>query len=220
MENITIISNTCVGQLIFASLKLQYNNPFISYLFQIDDHFIKLCENLRHYVNVTPIVDYNPSLDSIFAQQNQGPYYRHSIVKVPYPIIHLDDIEIHAIHETSIQLTLDKFQRRMARLKKLLDQPDHKIFYCFSYSEFINHHENYSEYIQKFLSNQNEKNIKFFLGPTQLYTDQYTGYIIENSFDQKAMTRCNCVLTFNNQLFNRDKFITQINKHLNSNQSK
>src|SRR5438445_12431381 len=100
--DISIISNTCVGADIFKSFKMTYNNPFIGYLFQIDTDFIKLCCNLSHYINQKPIINLIPSNNSIFAQQNKGPHIRHQAVKIPYPIIYLDDIEIHAIHESDV----------------------------------------------------------------------------------------------------------------------
>ena len=56
-DDITFLSNTCIGQQMFVETKINkpYNNPLIGSLFINDYDFIKYCGNLEYYTNITPI---------------------------------------------------------------------------------------------------------------------------------------------------------------------
>ena len=65
-----------------------------------------------------PILN-EPKNNTIFSIQNKLKYYLHKDISIPYPVIHLDDIEIHFIHENNNDLCINKFNRRLERLKNI-----------------------------------------------------------------------------------------------------
>ena len=48
-------------------------------------------------MNCEPICDYKPSHKTFYSIQTKGVWYNNPAVAKYYPIIHLDDIEIHCI---------------------------------------------------------------------------------------------------------------------------
>lgn len=64
-----------------------------------------------------------------------------------YPIIHLDDIEIHCIHENTIDEALDKFKRRMERFNLIIKENNYKIFFVLSWTNIFTVHDDYKSYI-------------------------------------------------------------------------
>lgn len=110
-----------------------------------------------------------------------------------YPIIHLDDIEIHFIHESTLEETIDKFKRRMERCKKLIDINNYKLFFVSTWTNLFTIHLNndYSDYIKHFLSNNNSNEKYIFLGPKNYIKDDY--YIDDDFFDLNIQRRINNV---------------------------
>jgi uncharacterized protein (DUF1919 family) len=164
------ITNCCLGSNLHRVFHNDiYNNPFIGTLIPDDNNFLKLCENFLHYVQCEPICDILPSNDTIYSKQTNGKWYNNPEIRKPYPIIHLEDIEIHCIHESDLNETLQKFKRRLDRLREIIQKNDYKIYMAMTFTNFFTVHENddYKPYINRFLSNNDKnKNIFFlFVGP-------------------------------------------------------
>ena len=111
-NNTAYVSNTCAIIEIYRTLNIEYNHPFIGSLFVIDEQYIKFCNNFDHYINCDPIIG-QPNNNSLWTLENNGIWYKHRAVPIPYVVMYLDDIEIHWIHETDQQLLLEKYQRRL-----------------------------------------------------------------------------------------------------------
>lgn len=139
----TFISNTCRAIHVFGNFNAEYNNPFIGSLFVNDLQYLKFCQNFDYYITVKPRFDL-PNQNSTWAIQNNGVWYKNPVIKIPYPVMYLDDIEIHWIHEDNIETILDKYNRRLARCKNTIP------IFILSCSEFLNDHNNSDrEYIIK-----------------------------------------------------------------------
>ena len=93
-----------------------YNNPFITSLIPNDADYLKLVNNFEKYIVLSGILG-EAKKDSLFAIQNKNIYYIHHEIKTPYPVIYLGDIEIHYIHENNEEICLNKFNRRMERMR-------------------------------------------------------------------------------------------------------
>jgi len=197
-NDFTVISNTCVGYMILKKYNKKYNNPFIGSLVIDDNDYIKLVNNFIEYIN------YEPNLlignkQNKYTEQTNSKYYIHDLVKTPYPIILLKDIEIHCVHEENDKIALDKFKRRMNRLKKIINNKNN-IFITMSFSQFLNKHDNYQELIDKFLEKSNNKNIiKLFIGPPQFYKKEYgNNYMIINEWINFNFNRNNSNIFLSN----------------------
>ena len=191
-ENKTIIiSNCCLGNNIHNVLvKSEYNNPFVATLIPEDSHFLKLCENIIHYMNCEPTCDYNPSNVTDYSVQTKGLWYNNPAVEKKYPRIHLEDVEIHCVHESCINETVTKFKRRMERFRDIIKSNDYKILNIMTWSNLFTIHKNqdYKPYIRKFLSNNNNSNRRFiFLGPPNYVNDPY--YIDDTVFNLNIKRR-------------------------------
>jgi uncharacterized protein (DUF1919 family) len=106
-----IISNNCYGLNYYKKNKYEYNTPFVG-LFLYSPDYIRLLENFEHYMAIEPVPlpnsrsKYNPSSK--------------------YPIGIIDNaIEIHFLHDTSIDIALEKWNRRKARMPT---QMNHYLF--------------------------------------------------------------------------------------------
>jgi hypothetical protein len=210
-----IISNNCLGFMLSDVIYSgEYNNPFIATLIPEDAHFLKLCENFKYYMSCEPICDYNPSNTTEYSRQTCGVWYNNPGVEKKYPIIHLEDIEIHCIHESTIEETISKFKRRMERCRQLLNSNNCKIFYVLTWTNLFTIHPNndYRDYIYKFLNNNNnDPTQKFvFLGPTNYIHDNY--YIHDDHFDLNIQRRIDNVNIQIDSDRERDKILTFLQK--------
>jgi uncharacterized protein (DUF1919 family) len=209
-----IISNTCVGAYLANKLKiLPYNNPFIGTLIPNDVDYIKLVNNLEYYIKYCKPVLGEPRENSLFSIQNNGKWYKHESINIPYPVIYLDDIEIHCIHDNNNEICLNKFIRRIERFKNIILH-DHQIICCFSFSEFINNHCDYQEIINNYLHiNYSKLNIhKLFFGPTIYNINNNPNYINNDEWNNIELKRDGSnVLIFNNQPINSEVFLNKIN---------
>lgn len=208
--NKIIISNSCVGWLITDIIhpKEEYNNPFIGTLIPNDNEYVKLCADIYNYIKKDPTCDLYPKIDTVFSIQNNGLFYKNKIVKVPYPIIHLGDIEIHCIHEEEgCEKTLEKFNRRRLRMLKIIENNNYKIFCTMAFSEIFNDHEDISKFISSFLDNPNN----IFLGPSNLIN--HPNYICANEWNNVILQRDEShVYVFQNQPMIVDKLSKVINE--------
>ena len=214
-NNYIFISNSCLGEIIHNELcKCEYNNPFVATLIPEDYHFLKLCENLIYYMNCEPICDYKPSHKTFYSIQTKGVWYNNPEVAKYYPIIHLDDIEIHCIHENSIDETLKKFKRRIERFKNIINEKKYKIFYVMTWANLFTIHKNndYKPYILKFLSNNIDEQQKYiFLGPEKYVEHNY--YINDKIFDLNIQRRIDNVNIQINFIREKIEIINFINKN-------
>lgn len=117
MDKFTFVSNNCQGENIYKTLGKEYETPFIGSYFEDDEQFVKFCLNYEYYTDlerVTPkFIEYGEN-KLPFDTTNSG-YTKN------FPIMMLDDIEIHWIHETSDnggrEILLEKYKRRLERSK-------------------------------------------------------------------------------------------------------
>jgi len=213
MNNI-IISNSCVGQFIIKNKNIfPYNNPFIGSLIPNDNDYLKMVNNFSIYINA-PIKLGEAKKDSLFAIQNKKKYYNHRLVKIQYPIIYFGDIEIHFIHEEDEIECLNKFNRRLERMKEIINNQKYKIIFTMSFSEFFNNHANIQVNIDEYFSNNLDNSIiidKYFIGPPE-YNNGNSNYInIDKWANIKLNRDSSHVYNFNDQLFSIDIFLNNIN---------
>lgn len=208
--NKVIISNTCVGWVVINHMNiLPYNNPFISVLIPNDEEFIKLSNNFLYYINSTPRLG-EPKMNTSFYIQNKSPWYKHVSISIPYPVIHLDDIEIHCIHELDENECLDKFNKRLTRLREVINENDYTIYILLSFSELINDHDNLQELIDGFLYSSDNNIKKYFMGPSK-YKNNNSNYISIEKWDNIPLVRDDSyIYNFNDQFFNASIFENNI----------
>jgi uncharacterized protein (DUF1919 family) len=165
-EHRACITSNCGNLSFYFCEKREYDHPFIACLFVIDEFYVKLCENFDYYMTVTPKFA-QPSQDSIWAKQNDSVWYKHKEIQKGYPVMYLDDIEIHWIHEDNIEELITKYNRRRERY--LSNKPETIFFW--SDGDMMNDHEpqKYNELISRFSSLHNsvfitrhEKIAKFY----------------------------------------------------------
>jgi mannosyltransferase OCH1-like enzyme/uncharacterized protein (DUF1919 family) len=108
------ITNNCGNLSFYFDEEREYDHPFIGSLFINDSQFLRLCQNFEHYLKVVPQFGL-PSEKSVWFNQNCGGWYKHEEITPPYPVMYLDDLEIHWIHETNEEELLSKFTRRTQR---------------------------------------------------------------------------------------------------------
>lgn len=191
LMDIIINSNTCVGWDIYKKFNLEYTSPLIASLIPNDIEYLKLIKNFKNILNDNKINISNiPKKNTIFEIQNNYPYYKHEIIKVPYPIIKIDDIDIHFIHETELDLTYNKFIRRIERCKNIIKNNNYKILNILIFTEIINDTNNYEELIESFLSNNDISMQNIFLGPEKykIVTDNIKNIYISHEYFNNIST--------------------------------
>lgn len=107
-KDFVIISNNCFGGEAYQMLKLPYNNPFVG-MFLYGPCYIKLLQNFDFYLQQN-LVFINKSV------------YKDTVQS--YPIALLHDVELHFLHYKSQDEVLDKWNRRLERLKKRINKVD------------------------------------------------------------------------------------------------
>jgi hypothetical protein len=201
MNNLLIVSNSCVGLSLYKKLNLKYTSPFIGTLIPNDLEFIRLCNNIIHYINMIPVVSSEPKENTIFEQQSRKKYYNHPSIMIPYPIIHLGDVEIHCIHENNCISALEKFDRRRNRFLDIIRSGNYRIVSIWSMSEMFNDHCNISDVVCSFI-NGSDDNI--FLG-SSVYKIDKKNYIEEKNFNGKPLNRNDSFVYF----FNDQEYLSR-----------
>ena len=206
-NNLSFISNTCIGYLLFNKYNLKYNNPFIGSLFIDDLQYIKFCQNLEYYINIKPEFR-DPEITNYYSDINSLWYAVKSCsVKIPYVVMYLDDIQIHWIHERDSNNVLKKYNYRLDRFKQKLKDINFKVICLMSYSEFLNS----DDYKKKIIKFSKIKYNKIFIGPDK-YKHLLDNYIPIKKWDNISMERNYYNgLKFNNQDYSRDLFYNYIN---------
>lgn len=191
-----IISNTCVGAEIYKQLNKQYTSPFIGTLIPNDKEYIKLCNNIHYYLNVTPIINQVPKDNTPFAIQNKSKYYKHPAIRIPYPVIHLEDIEIHCIHDNIDNITL-KWQRRCERTREIILRNNYLIINSLTMYEFLNNHTDIISVINNYINNKQEKVHNLFIGPL-LPALKCENYIVDAAYSTDISHRNSSHVPINN----------------------
>ena len=98
-KDVTIISQNCIGGVIYADLDLPFMSPTIN-MFIEDENFVKLVENLEYYLAVEP--------EPLYEMYEDG--------EMVYPKISIGDIELCCLHYKSCQEAIDAWNRRRKRV--------------------------------------------------------------------------------------------------------
>lgn len=101
-----IISNNCWGAELYKRLGLQYNTPFVG-LFIFGPDYLQLLSKLDYY------------LDQPLSFLKESRWMED---QSDYPIGNLAGIEIHFVHYQDEKEALEKWTRRVDRLKKVVDR--------------------------------------------------------------------------------------------------
>ncbi len=99
-SNISIISNNCWGGIIYQTLGLECKSPFKN-LFLYDDDYLRLISNLEKYMELEPQ----------FSHYEDEP---HSGIK--YPVLQIDDVQIHCNHVKDSKIAIDDWNRRKKKI--------------------------------------------------------------------------------------------------------
>lgn len=162
--NYAYIGNNCSGITYSRHFNNnEYNHPFIGSFFMNDEQFVRFCTNFDYYINIDPVFS-QPCSTSPWAIQNKSPWYKHPEIPVPYPVMYLDDVEIHWIHEVGgIDGILDRYIRRRNRFFESRAKP----VFVWSAWEMMNNHDSteHNKLVKDFISIPNS----FFL--TRYETD-------------------------------------------------
>ncbi|NJB72431.1 uncharacterized protein (DUF1919 family) [Saonia flava] len=101
-RDFVIVSKNCWGGQLYKWLDLPYSTPFVG-LFLCGPCYIKLLKNFEHYLNQ----------ELQFIEKSK---YEINVKEV-YPIGMLDDVEIHFQHYENKEEAIEKWERRVKRLK-------------------------------------------------------------------------------------------------------
>lgn len=94
--NISIISQNCIGGVMYHELGLKFCSPTINIYIEAED-FIKFCENMQHYLSIE-------AKSLRFVKERS------------YPVGYLDDIKIYFVHYTSEEEAIKKWEERRKRI--------------------------------------------------------------------------------------------------------
>lgn len=101
-KDFTLISQNCIGGVIYSDLNLPFMTPTIN-MFIEDENFVKLCENVAHYMSVEP----EPLTDRYVDPIDET---------IIYPKIKVDDIEICCLHYKNCEDAINAWNRRRSRV--------------------------------------------------------------------------------------------------------
>jgi uncharacterized protein (DUF1919 family) len=207
--NFIINNNTCVGSAIYAKINRQYMSPLIGTLIPNDHEYIKFIKNFKGMLDYSINVTLSPKNDTIFEKQTQNKYYHHSLIPTPYPIIQIENVDIHCIHENNCDTALENFKRRVERSKDIIKTNNYKILNILVFTELITDSNDYQQIIKDFLTNEDINTINIFLGPNkykiQTDDDIKNIYISNSYFDNISLERdSSFIMKKNNQNISRD----------------
>ena len=106
MENLNIISNSCVGSGVYKEVNIEYFTPLVGSLFMDDYMYLKFLENYDYYVNL-PV-----KIEKINKRVH---FSKHKDIRNDYILMRLNEIEIHWVHEDSEDVVLEKWNRRLVK---------------------------------------------------------------------------------------------------------
>lgn len=97
-SKLTIVSNTCWGGMLYATLGMECLSPFKN-LYFYDTDYIKVLNNFKEYMDIEPQF------------QKFG-----SIGGRNYPILRIKDIDIHCNHDVDPDEAIEKWNRRRKKI--------------------------------------------------------------------------------------------------------
>ena len=197
------ITNNCLGQVLYFWESREYDSPFIGSIFLNDYQYVKLCQNYEYYISLKPIFA-EPLKDSVWDKQNNGIWYKHIEITPGYPVMFLDDIEIHWIHEHDITLLLEKYNRRIQRYKENGSIP----IFMLSFSDLCNDHteEEYTKLINDFTS---IKTSLYLTKYTEDIKDRLNVFLIKDWINTSNERNDSHIYKFHD-ISNRDKYFKNI----------
>lgn len=98
-SQLSIISNNCFGGVAYNTLSMECLSPFKN-LFVREKDYIKMISNLKWYLEKKPVFD----------------YYEETEADNKYPVLRIDDVQIHCNHTTSAQEAIDTWERRKKKI--------------------------------------------------------------------------------------------------------
>lgn len=101
-KSFTLISQNCVGGVIYNMLKMPFLSPTIN-LFIEDEDFVKLAENPKYYFSIEP----QPYIEK---------YIEPADNSISYPLIKVDDIIVYCRHYNNCKEAIDAWNRRKNRI--------------------------------------------------------------------------------------------------------
>lgn len=101
-KDFTLISQNCLGGVIYHMLGMQFTSPTIN-MFIEDENFIKLVKNLKYYMAIPA----EPLTDKYIDPINSS---------IIYPKIKIDDIEICCLHFKDCKDAVDAWEKRRKRI--------------------------------------------------------------------------------------------------------
>lgn len=101
-KTVTIISQNCIGGVIYNDLGLEFSSPTIN-MFIEDENFVKLVENLKHYMKCKPKAITDCYVDPIDSN-------------IKYPVIGIDDIRLCCLHYKNCKDAIDAWEKRKKRI--------------------------------------------------------------------------------------------------------
>lgn len=99
-SHVSIIANNCWGGITCHSVGLRFNSPFVN-LWMESGNYLTLLENLQYYMKVEPH----------FIREELDRVLLHT-----YPVIGLDNVELHFNHFYDFESAQEAWNRRKARL--------------------------------------------------------------------------------------------------------
>ena len=99
-NNFSLIASNCNGGFIYKDLGVRFNSPFVNLFIKADD-FIKLCKDLRGYLEE----------ELVFVKE-----FDYVYGNISYPTAYLKDVKIYFMHYTSEKDARDAWNRRKARI--------------------------------------------------------------------------------------------------------
>lgn len=197
MPKYTYITNGCQAGFLYKKMDRQYDNPFMFSLFLDDWQYVKLCKHFFYYINLVPIFG-EPKKDNIWFKQTGNSRKRED--NKNYPVMFLGDIEVHFIHAENKKEVLEKWTRRVERLKT----NDLKPVFILTQRSLMNKHsdDDRKKLLTEFVSiensflliknndidNANARIIVYDDVSDPLYEDETTLLTIINSLEQNYTT--------------------------------
>lgn len=98
-EHFCIISQNCIGGVMYHDLGLEFTSPFINCLVK-GDNMVRLCSEPERYLSMKPCIE----------------RFEESLAYPRHPILRLGDVEVHFPHTDNGEQALAAWKRRVTRI--------------------------------------------------------------------------------------------------------
>lgn len=189
----TYVTNNCLAQILYEHVDTAYDQPLIGTLFLNDSMYVKLCSNFSHYIHTTPVFTNTPSKR-----------YIHKEISPNYPVMLLEDIEIHWIHEHNTDDILAKFKRRVERYDTKVTQN----VYILCHSDLMEDHTDidYKTMIENFTSIKNSIYLTKCLNDTLISDNVF----FVKEWENEPLSRDSSGIYVYHHLSCREKYVKEI----------